>query len=487
MKPTAAPDLPPGLLWFNTDRPLSLADLAGRIVLLSFRTFACANCMRLAAEIRHLQEEHPDLVIIGVHSPGFESATVTGNIPEAIRRAGVGHPVAVDHGHRLWQAFGVRDWPTFVLIDPEGKIVGTASGEGLYGRLSPKIGRITEEFGERGLLETEPLQTGGAVEAAREGALYYPNKIAADHAGMRLFISDTGHHRIVVAGEDGRILETIGSGAPGNADGPFHEAAFYLPEGLAFDEAAGILYVADAGNHTVRRISWPDRVVATVAGTGLRAPGTGAALNTPRDLVLLGSYLYIAMAGANQVWRMDLATHEAEPYAGSGREALVDGPLGEAAFAWPSGITTDGEALYVADTGASAVRRIKRGMVETWIGHSLVDFGDLDTIAGMARLHHPAGVAYHQGLVYIADTGNHKIKEFNPGTGWVLTRAGSGGRGDRDGLSGDATFNEPGGLVNFRGLWYIVDTGSHTVRVYDPVRHVVSTLALWKQSAPGAG
>jgi len=162
-----------------------------------------------------------------------------------------------------------------------------------------------------------------------------------------------------------------GSSAPGPRGTPTDPpsgAAFYLPEGLAFDEEAGVLYVADAGNHTIRQVSWPDLRVETVAGTGLEAPspgeggpGTGVALNAPRDLALMGDYLYIAMAGANQVWRMDLATHTLEPYAGSGLEGLMDGPLHEAAFASPSGIVTDGEALYIADSGASAIRRIQRG------------------------------------------------------------------------------------------------------------------------------
>lgn len=483
MTPMAAPDLPPGIEWHNVDRPLSLRDLAGSVVLLSFLTFTCSNCMRLAPDLRRLEERHPGLVVVEVHYPGFESAAVAGNFREAVRRAGPEHPVAIDRERRLWQAFGIRDWPTFVLIDPGGNVVGKTAGEGLYGRLNPKIDRMTAEFGEQGLLEKGQLSPG----TARETSLYRPGKVAADNVGMRLFISDTGHNRIVVADAAGKILETIGSGAAGNADGSFDEAAFYLPEGLAFDEEAGILYVADTGNHSIRRVSWTERLVATIAGTGLAAPalseggpGTGTALNAPRDLALLGGHLYIAMAGANQIWRMDLATREVEPYAGSGREGLADGPLGKAAFTGPAGIATDGEALYIADSGASAIRRIKRGMAETRIGHSPDDFGDLDTIAGMARIHHPTGVAYRDGSLYIADTGNNKIKHLDLATGWVLTRAGDGGRGYRDGLSGDARLNEPGGLADLGGLWYIADTGNDTVRVYDPVRHVVSTLTLWK-------
>ncbi len=486
MNPTAAPDFPASLEWINTDRPISLSALAGRAVLLYFGTFACSNCARLAPELRRLEESHPEVVIIEVHAPEFESFATVENFLEAVRHAEIDHPVAIDHDQRFWRAFGVRSWPTFALIDPAGNLVGKTAGEGLSQRLDLKLDRLAEEFERRGMIEKGPLQFTTIPATARAGSLYHPAKVTADRSRMRLLISDTGHHRIIVCGGDGKILEAIGTGAPGNTDGTFSDASFYLPEGLAFDEEADVLYVADTGNHTIRRVSWPDRRVETIAGTGLEAPspsdggpGTDVALNAPRDIALMGGYLYIAMAGANQVWRMDLDTHDIEPHAGSGREGLADGPLRAATFAGPSGIVTDGEVLYVADSGASAIRRIKRGMVETLIGQSLEDFGDLDTIARMARIHHPMGMASHQGLVYIADTYNHKIKELNPHTGWVLTKIGSGIRGYRNGMSGDARLSEPGDLVNLGGLWYIADTGNNAVRVYDPDRHMVSTLMLW--------
>ncbi len=243
-----APDLPAGIEWFNTDHPLSIQELAGRIVLLYFGTFACSNCMRLMPDLRRLMEEHPEVVVIGVHAPGFESAPAAGNIREAISRAGIRYPVAIDHDHLLWQAFDVRSWPMFALIDPGGKILGKMSGEGLYSRLSPKIDRAREDFEAHGTLIRERLQP----VADPSPALYFPTRIAADHAGIRLFISDTGHNRIIVTGRDGEILQVIGTGTPGSADGPSREATFYLPEGLIFDEEARILYVADTGNHAIR-------------------------------------------------------------------------------------------------------------------------------------------------------------------------------------------------------------------------------------------
>jgi thiol-disulfide isomerase/thioredoxin len=487
MKLTAAPDFPAGLEWLNTDRPLSIRDLAGRIVLLDFWTFSCSTCLQVVPDIKRLQERYPEVVVIAIHSPQFETESATENIQETILRTRTEHPVVIDRDLLLWRTFGVDTWPTFVVIDPEGNVVGKTTGEGLYGRLAPRIERISREFEQRGTLRRERLTFRTASAAAREKVLFAPGKVAADRAKHRLFIADTNHHRIVVADRDGKILETIGSGEAGSADGSFEEAELYLPEGMAYDSGEGVLYLADAGNHLIRRISFADRTVETVAGTGLQAPsrseggeGLDVALNSPWDLTLLGDHLYIAMTGFHQIWRMDLATRRIEPYAGSGNEALIDGPPGDASFAAPTGIATDGEALYVADSSASAIRQISRGMVTTLIGHSLDDFGDLDTIARMARVHHPIGLTWEEGRIFIADTYNHKVKWLDRKTGWVMTEIGSGTRGYRDGLSGDARLNEPNGLAFMDGLWYLADTGNHAVRVYDPVGHVISTLALWR-------
>ena len=130
MNLTAAPDFPAGLEWLNTDHPLSISELAGRIVLLCFGTFACSNCMRMVPELRRLEGDHPELVVIDVHAPGFESPEVTGSLQETIRCAGIDYPVAIDRDYLLWQAFGIRNWPTFVLIDPEGNVLGKTAGKG---------------------------------------------------------------------------------------------------------------------------------------------------------------------------------------------------------------------------------------------------------------------------------------------------------------------------------------------------------------------
>src|SRR5262245_15313397 len=118
------------------------------------------------------------------------------------------------------------------------------------------------------------------------------------------------------------------------------------------------------------------------------------------------------MAGPHQLWVLELKTKAVRPYAGSGVEDIANGPLDEAALAQPSGITTDGENLYVVDSEGSAVRRVPfdpNGEVTTVVGtsdlrgRSLFAFGDVDGIGAQARLQHPLGVTYAAGTLFVAD------------------------------------------------------------------------------------
>ena len=205
--------------------------------------------------------------------------------------------------------------------------------------------------------------------------------------------------------------------------GPADKASFYRPQGMALDGDS--LYVADTENHLLRRIDLKTRTVETIAGTGQQSyayfktgPARTVGLNSPWDLQLAGRTLYIAMAGPHQIWKLDLDKNEVSTFAGSGREARQDGPLLEAGFAQPSGITTDGQNLYTADSEANIIRAIdlSKGTVRTVVGGDLFDFGDEDGHGDDVRLQHPLGIYALGDKLLIADTYNHKIKELDPQT-----------------------------------------------------------------------
>ena len=240
----------------------------------------------------------------------------------------------------------------------------------------------------------------------------------------------------------GSLVEVIGSGVTGQADGDFATAQFNQPQGLAL--RGNLLYVADTENHAIRKVDLSARKVTTIAGVGIQSrepplprrhgDPRKIALSSPWDLCIHGDDLLVAMAGCHQIWKLRLDGSAIGPYAGNGREDIVDGPLlprqpyesGFASFAQPSGLACDGTWLYVADSEGSSIRAVplaSRGAVRTVVGTSrlaaarLFTFGDVDGPAAEVRLQHPLGIACYDGRLYVADTYNNKIKVVDPATG----------------------------------------------------------------------
>ena len=437
--------------------------------------------------MRKLEEKYrAELVVIGVHSAKFDAERSTANIRQAVLRYGIEHPVVNDSAFEVWRRYTVRAWPTLMFIDPEGKVIGKHEGEIGFEAFDGVLREMVRQFDERQLIDRRPVEFVTERDRQSGGPLSFPGKVLADRRSDRLFIADTNHNRIVVASADGRVHTTIGAGEPGLADGAFEESRFDGPQGL---ELVGddTLYVADAGNHAIRKIDLAKRYVETIAGTGnqamsLHGGGIGAqvSLNSPWDLAAGGESLYIAMAGFHQLWRLDLATAEVRPFAGSGREGIVDGPLATAELAQPNGVAADGNRLYFADSETSSIRYVdlRSGVVKTIVGEGLFTFGDVDGVGDQVRLQHAQGVDVWDGLVYVADAYNNKVKAVSPDERRVFTVAGGGQTGARDGAASVAELHEPAGLSAANGLVYVADTNNHAIRVLDADARTVSTLDL---------
>jgi thiol-disulfide isomerase/thioredoxin/sugar lactone lactonase YvrE len=490
---TRAPELTGGVAWLKTGRPLRLKDLRGKVVLLDFWTYCCINCIHVLPDLARLEKKYPNqLVVIGVHSAKFDNEKKTANIRKAILRYEITHPVVNDADQVIWRKYGVSGWPSLHLIDPEGYYIGSTSGEGNYDLLDHHIARLIQIHRKKKTLDEKPRHFDLARAGEKgDGPLFFPGKVLADAKNKRLFIADSTHHRIVITDLDGKKIAVAGTGQAGWTDGRFTRARFNDPQGLAL--RGQTLYVADRKNHLIRALDLQAGRVETIAGTGKQDLTSrfrsGAArkigLNSPWDLCRQGSTLYIAMAGHHQIWTLDLRRDVLAPYAGTGRERLADGPLDDACFAQPSGLASDGNRLYVADSEVSAVRSLplrgKKGEVETLVGEDLFEFGDEDGVGPKVRLQHALGVAFHDGKLYVADTYNSKIKVINPAKRSCKTLLGGVG-----GWLTGRVFNEPGGLTFARDRLYVADTNAHRIRVVDLRTKAVSTLALQGVEAPKA-
>jgi thiol-disulfide isomerase/thioredoxin len=485
-----APELTGGKDWLNTDKPLSIAGLKGKVVLLDFWTYGCINCIHIIPDLKKLEAKYDkNLVVIGVHSAKFENEKNTENIRKIILRYELEHPIVNDADFKIWEQYAVRAYPTQVLIDPNGYIVGDFIGEGHFEEMDKAISETIVEFRKKGRLNEQPLKF--VLESAKVGnlPLAFPGKVLADEKSKWLFISDSNHNRIVVTDFSGKLLETIGNGKAAKADGSFTTANFNRPQGLALDGEN--LYVADTENHLIRRINLQTKKVETIAGTGIFENFNGkggiakmTALNSPWDLQIVGKNLFVAMAGSHQIWRMDLEKNRIEPYAGTRAEARLDGKIEDSAWAQPSGIVSDGKNLLVADSESNIIRQIdlQKETVETLVGGDLYEFGDEDGEGDDVRLQHPLGVALYNGKILIADTYNHKIKELDTEKRTVKTFLGTGKAGQADGAK--PTFYEPAGLSVADGKLFIADTNNQAIRVVDLKTKQVSTLKIEGLTSP---
>ena len=197
--------------------------------------------------------------MIGVHSPKFEHEKNVDHLRRTLDRLGIDHPVAQDAEFRIWREYTVRAWPTLVLIDPAGYVVASVSGEGHMAELDQVIAAVIAVFDERGELNRDPIEAigheppAGLRAGVEGGTLRYPGAVLADPAKGRLFVADTGHHRVLVCGLDGAVRDVIGAGdIAGFANGSFEDAELDSPQGLAI--AGDTLYIADRGTHTIRAV-----------------------------------------------------------------------------------------------------------------------------------------------------------------------------------------------------------------------------------------
>lgn len=452
-----APELV-GRGWLNTGgRPLTLAGLRGKIVVLDFWTFCCVNCLHVLDELRPLEEKYAEeLVLIGVHSPKFMHEADPDALVAAVERYGVHHPVLDDPELTTWQAYTARAWPTLVVIDPEGAIVASMSGEGHAAGLATLIEELIVGHRAKGTLRQGDSPY---VPVHREATqLRFPGKIAA-HPDGSFVVSDTAHHEVVWFEPD---LSTERA-----RFGGFNEpqGILVLPPDVAHRVGYDVV-VADSVHHQIRSIRLSDGHTQVLAGTGeqLRErSGDGAALkqplSTPWDIAWWIDRVVIAMAGTHQLWALHLATDPKDNtvavLAGTSAEGIRDGLAHDAWLAQPSGLATsaDGTRVWIADAETSALRSITLSdegfVLKTHVGQGLFDFGHIDGPAHEALLQHPLGVTeLPDGSVAVADTYNRCIRRYDPSSSEVTTLA--------TGLA------EPSDVL-FADHLLVVESGAHRV------------------------
>jgi sugar lactone lactonase YvrE len=306
---------------------------------------------------------------------------------------------------------------------------------------------------------------GGFADGAGSAALFNkPVGIAADGQG-NLFVTDETNQRIRKITAGGVVTTFAGSAQQGINDGTGSAAQFYDPQGIASD-AQGNLAVVDSRSYLIRRIT-PGAVVTTLAGNIILGftDGTGSAAQfyTPTGVALdLQGNVYVADWG-NHAIRKITPAGVVTTLAGNGTPGFADGTGGAARFNHPYGLTVDAQGnVFVADENHSIRKITAAGVVTTFAGNGSI--GHADGNGSAARFFFPSGLALDaQGNIYVADRGNHSIRKITP-AGIVSTVAGTV-QGYADGDASTARFNQPYGLtLDVQGNIYVADYLNFRIR-----------------------
>ena len=334
--------------------------------------------------------------------------------------------------------------------------------------------------------------SGAADGTASLATFNNPTGITIDSTNTNLFVTDTGNNKVrqivISTGVVSSLTGVAGSAVTAGAlDGVGTTASFSSPRGITIIGAT--LYVADTGNNKIRSVDSGSGTVGSVTGTANTSSGAGtqdglnllASFNAPAGIAAIGTSLYVADTSNNKIRVIGVGGSTASLTGVTNVASLsgaLDGAAASAAFAAPEGIGTDGTSLYVADTGNNKIRQINIGSltVGSLTGASGVasTAGYADGAASSVTFAAPAGIAVSGNALLVADTGNNTIRSFGLLTLQTSTLAGSPLLNTgANGTGALARYKLPAGVVSDGTYLYVADTGNHTIR-----RIVISTGAV---------
>ena len=387
-------------------------------------------------------------------------------------------------------------FPTGMALDAGGNVFFAEEASDRVRRLDAVTGIIDSVAGggNRSPTETDPLELGDGGPA-REARLNGPKGVVVDVAG-NILIADSFNHRVRKVDTDATITTVAGGGVCQDPDGlgdggPATEGCLSFPTGLAVD-SEGNLFIADSFHNRIRMIDTAG-IISTVVGPDVSELASGGfsftttgTLKDPRGVAIdADGNLLIADTGANRIRHFDRLERTISTVAGTGVRGFSgdQGPALEADLSRPGWVAVDGAGnLFIADTGNARVRRVEpRGkVISSYAGEGRDEFLGDGEPATAGALRFPSALAFNQkGDLFIADSSNHRIRRVEAATKEIGTVAGNG----RPGFSGDgeaadqAMLSSPAGLdLDAQGNLFIADTDNSSIRRVDAITQLIDTI-----------
>lgn len=465
--------LPYNADWYNNKRSFNVFELSDRVLIAHCWDPYDTEGITSIELMNDLQREYASFVVVSLVDTKLLKDSSENMAVHLIKKHKINHPLVLTHNLAPLKR-KAESFPSVQVIREDGMFNQEFSGVSMEEDLRAAL-KDLELVAQALRLKGNNLIDNDAVSATR-AALTYPRDIAISKREQRAYVADPLNNRIVVIDIDGQCNEVFGTGVAGLRDGRAGASQFNYPVALTIDDEARMLYVADAFNHAVRSIDLQTKEVKTLLGTGERetkdqkwVDSTSAPINLPTGLCLAPGKLMIAMAGHDQIWEYDFMTKRARAALGNGKRLSADGERGTASFAHPHKISRDKKGnMWVLDNASSLLRKVSPEWVVTTI-----DMGE------EVKLDHPSGVHCSDGKVYIADTRNNRIVEWDDSKEKARVIAGKGAPGSKNGGKGkDVQFDHPAAVGMMDDVLWVADCHNQSIRSVSPKKGKTRTIEL---------
>ncbi len=466
--------------WLNLSNPLTKSDLKNRLIIVKFWNYSCASCIQNINKLKDLRLKHGDnILILAIHSAKFSHENSLSAIKKAIIRYNIDFPVLADTNLKLYHNFAIKSLPTYLIIDPLGKINARYEKASDIDELIEKVNDLAIKYRFRVKNNEIPLslQKNNIIKTILQSPsrLAYAKKFNFNNkARLVLFISDVGNNNISVVSIAGELLYKIGGQRAGYRDGSFNEALFNNPNGLVF--YSNKLYVADSGNNAIRVIDFAKKNVKTLIGSG-NIGGIinkeiisvdNVKLNNPLDIEFYPdkNNLLIANSGTNQILTYSFKDKTVRNFAGSGEFGLKDGSAFDASLAQTSDLYTYKNEIYFIDSKTSSLRKAnKDGVVTTILGKGVDEFGYKNGIAVNALMQNPTSLTVDDTGIYIVDSFNKMIRRFDFNDSRLSDYH------PFNSNSQNLEFDEPASIISIADRFYVSDSNNNRIISINRANH----------------
>ncbi|GJD08930.1 NHL repeat-containing protein 2 [Galdieria sulphuraria] len=482
------------LRWINVEEPPPILDNKLLVVFL-WRSSDISNPDYVRV-LQRISVSYPQVAVVAIHTPKFDYEIDSHFVRIALEGFDMNFPCALDSDWQVWKSIGAKDWPTVLVLDPNYHIL-FAIPKNKFHLLEDCITTSLDYFSEYPFVKGAIAKTikFSLDPMERASPLCSPGKIALDLKNGRLFISDSGHHRILIVTMEGQFLDQIG--------GLRVEDDFILSEKerMIYNEEYDELVIADMWNDAIRIAHLKQRQVRT---TVLHSKSIGVlsfsgtsecTFRYPMDVTIYENTIFAVAAGSNEIWSLN-PSGEVKLVCGNGKYPSghidTEGDLSRARLCAPSGITVSPNGtLYVVDSDSSIIRWLSmtKNQVGTLVGGdaiftgNLSAFGDRNGVSSSVRLQRPMGICYmDKDQLIVADTFNHKLKCIHTIQRDCRWLCGDSQLGYVDGPKTYAKFHCPCDVAwdPISQRLYIVDRENHVIRWMDwNSNGIVHTLQLF--------